>query len=108
MTRFPESIQDVIGLAASVDKPGGPGATGRAFTGCRGQLAVICWGLLLGGVASAQSSVDELVSRGNELFHSDIGCWVCHGPTAEGLVGPTLHFGPDAGGHLRSAWKATR
>ena len=50
-------------------------------------------GLLLGGAASAQS-VEELVARGGELFHSDIGCHVCHGPNAQGLVGPTLHFGP--------------
>ena len=50
-------------------------------------------GLLLGGVASAQT-VEELVARGGELFHADIGCHVCHGPNAQGLVGPTLHFGP--------------
>ena len=50
-------------------------------------------GLLLGGAASAQS-VEELVARGGELFNADIGCHVCHGPNAQGLVGPTLHFGP--------------
>ena len=60
----------------------------------RGYLPGLVIGLLFGGAVSAQSSVDELVARGNELFHSDIGCWVCHGPTAAGLVGPTLHFGP--------------
>jgi len=42
----------------------------------------------------AQDPVDALVERGQELFHSQTGCWVCHGPTAEGLVGPSLHFGP--------------
>ena len=59
----------------------------------RNYLSGIVIGLLLGGVASAQS-VEELVARGGELFHADIGCWVCHGETAQGVVGPTLHFGP--------------
>ncbi len=44
--------------------------------------------------ASGQDSVDVLVERGQELFHADIGCWVCHAATGEGLVGPSLHFGP--------------
>ena len=55
--------------------------------------ALLCATLWIGGTASAQS-VEDLVARGSELFHADIGCWVCHGETAEGLVGPTLHFGP--------------
>jgi DNA-binding beta-propeller fold protein YncE/mono/diheme cytochrome c family protein len=44
--------------------------------------------------ATAQSSVDELVARGQELFHADIGCRVCHADTGAGLVGPSLLFGP--------------
>ena len=44
--------------------------------------------------ASGQDSVDALVERGQELFDADIGCWVCHAATGEGLVGPSLHFGP--------------
>ena len=44
--------------------------------------------------ASGQDPVDALVERGQELFHADIGCWVCHASTGEGLVGPSLHFGP--------------
>ena len=59
----------------------------------RNHLPGIVIGLLLGGAASAQT-VEELVARGGELFHADIGCHVCHGPNAQGLVGPTLHFGP--------------
>ena len=59
----------------------------------RNHLPGIVIGLLLGGVASAQT-VEDLVARGSELFNADIGCWVCHGEGAEGLVGPTLHFGP--------------
>ncbi len=49
--------------------------------------------LLFSGHSFAQD-VDALVERGGELFHADIGCWVCHSATGEGLVGPTLHFGP--------------
>ena len=59
----------------------------------RNHLPGIIIGLLLGGAASAQT-VEELVARGGELFNADIGCHVCHGPNAQGLVGPTLHFGP--------------
>ncbi|MBT5560242.1 MAG: hypothetical protein HOJ88_10155, partial [Proteobacteria bacterium] len=44
--------------------------------------------------ASGQASLDELVARGQELFHSDIGCKVCHADTGEGLVGPSILFGP--------------
>jgi mono/diheme cytochrome c family protein len=44
--------------------------------------------------ASGQASVDELVTRGQELFHSDIGCKICHADTGEGLVGPSILFGP--------------
>ena len=52
------------------------------------------WGALwLAGPLAAQD-LDALVERGSELFHADIGCWVCHSETGEGLVGPTLHFGP--------------
>ena len=44
--------------------------------------------------ASGQGSVNALVERGQELFDADVGCWVCHAATGEGLVGPSLHFGP--------------
>lgn len=44
---------------------------------------------------SAQQPVEVLVERGRGIFHaSPVGCWVCHGEDAQGLVGPTLHFGP--------------
>ena len=38
--------------------------------------------------------LDVMVERGQELYDSDVGCWVCHSDTGEGLVGPSLHFGP--------------
>ncbi len=46
------------------------------------------------GIATAQDSFDGLVERGRELFNADIGCRVCHAETGEGLVGPSLLFGP--------------
>ena len=49
--------------------------------------------LFLAGPLAAQD-LDALVERGEELFHSAIGCATCHAPTGEGLVGPSLHFGP--------------
>ncbi|MFP6828271.1 MAG: YncE family protein [Gammaproteobacteria bacterium] len=51
-------------------------------------------GALICGTAAGQGSVDALVERGQELFHADIGCRVCHAETGEGLIGPSLHFGP--------------
>ena len=49
--------------------------------------------LLAVGTAQSQE-LNDLVERGRELFHSDIGCRVCHADTGEGLVGPSLLFGP--------------
>jgi len=50
---------------------------------------------LLAGTALAQQSMDEVVEHGRVLFHTPVGgCVVCHGPTAEGIVGPSLLFGP--------------
>jgi DNA-binding beta-propeller fold protein YncE len=50
--------------------------------------------ILLGGAAAAQDSVDGLIARGGELYNARVGCWVCHAENGEGLVGPTLQFGP--------------
>jgi len=60
--------------------------------GCRFLLGIPSF-LLFSGTLWAQD-LDSLVERGRELFHADIGCWVCHSETGEGLVGPSLHFGP--------------
>ena len=50
--------------------------------------------LLSLSVPAAAQDVDVLVARGGELYNSAIGCHTCHGATGEGLVGPSLHFGP--------------
>ncbi len=50
-------------------------------------------GLMAFGSANSQE-LNDLVERGSELFHADIGCRVCHADTGEGLVGPSLLFGP--------------
>ncbi|MBT5331191.1 MAG: hypothetical protein HOL48_05385 [Porticoccaceae bacterium] len=48
-----------------------------------------------GGSAIAQDSVEDLVARGQELFNTPVGgCTICHAANAQGLVGPSLHFGP--------------
>ena len=44
--------------------------------------------------ASAQGSVDDMVARGQELYNADVSCQVCHADTGEGLLGPSLLFGP--------------
>lgn len=50
--------------------------------------------LVLSGVTAAQESIDALVQRGEELFNADVGCWVCHAESGEGLLGPSLLNGP--------------
>lgn len=42
----------------------------------------------------ADDGLDLLVKHGEELFHRDISCWVCHGKKGEGLIGPSLMTGP--------------
>jgi mono/diheme cytochrome c family protein len=49
--------------------------------------------LTLAGPVKAQG-VEALVDRGKELFNSDVGCKICHAESGEGLVGPSLLFGP--------------
>ena len=49
---------------------------------------------LASSVAAAQDAIDALVDRGEALYHDQVGCWVCHGESGEGLVGPSLRFGP--------------
>ncbi|MBT5031477.1 MAG: hypothetical protein HOM55_04175 [Proteobacteria bacterium] len=53
-------------------------------------LAVL---LTLNAPVKAQE-LDALIERGQELFNSDTGCHVCHALSGEGLVGPSLLFGP--------------
>jgi len=50
--------------------------------------------LFLGGTALTQENVDALVQRGEELYSADVGCWVCHAQSGEGLLGPSLLTGP--------------
>ena len=52
-----------------------------SFTDLRARLGLVLFVLCAPTVA--QESVDELVARGQELFHSDIGCRVCHADTGE-------------------------
>ncbi|MDH3507886.1 MAG: hypothetical protein OEQ25_12185 [Gammaproteobacteria bacterium] len=42
----------------------------------------------------AAQDLDALVERGQALFHSTTGCATCHAANGEGLVGPSLRFGP--------------
>ena len=50
--------------------------------------------LFLGTPVLSQEPIDALLARGEALFKDDVGCWVCHRETGEGLVGPSLLFGP--------------
>jgi DNA-binding beta-propeller fold protein YncE len=42
------------------------------------------------------ATVDELLAQGEEFYNKPVSCWVCHGEKAEGRVGPSLTYGPDA------------
>jgi len=56
-------------------------------------LSLVAAGVFSVGI-EAQGPLDALVERGQEVYSDDVGCWVCHGETAEGLLGPSLRFGP--------------
>ena len=55
---------------------------------------IVFTGLVSLSIPLLAQDLDALVERGQELYDSDVGCWVCHSDTGEGLVGPSLHFGP--------------
>ena len=55
--------------------------------------AAVLLGLISGPVA-AQVDLDFMVEQGEAIFNHDVGCWVCHSKTGEGLVGPSLLHGP--------------
>ncbi|CAN0574449.1 unnamed protein product, partial [Ectocarpus sp. 12 AP-2014] len=40
----------------------------------------------------AAQSVAELSALGENLYHKNVSCWVCHGDLAEGRVGPDLRY----------------
>ncbi len=37
-----------------------------------------------------QGVTQELIDKGNGIFHKDGLCYACHGPDGKGLVGPNL------------------
>ena len=37
-----------------------------------------------------QGVTQELIDKGNEIFHKDGLCYACHGADAKGMVGPNL------------------
>ena len=41
-----------------------------------------------------ETSIDDLVQRGEQLFHQNISCKLCHGDNGEGRIGPSLLHGP--------------
>ena len=64
--------------------------------------AALLFQLLLTGPIYAQddpmamASVDDLLVKGKEFYNQPVSCWVCHGESAEGRVGPALLTGPSA------------
>jgi len=60
----------------------------------RSLFATMVFICLLPGVVAAQEKLELLVEQGEELFNRNASCWVCHGKNGEGLIGPTLLFGP--------------
>jgi DNA-binding beta-propeller fold protein YncE len=60
----------------------------------RRTINLISFGFLYFCGSVGAQELATLVDRGQELFNSDSGCHVCHAATGEGLLGPSLHFGP--------------
>ena len=44
--------------------------------------------------ASADDNLEEILARGKELYFERVSCWVCHGDSAEGRIGPSMQYGP--------------
>ena len=42
------------------------------------------------------ATLEEMLIQGEEFYNKPVSCWVCHGEKAEGRVGPSLTYGPDA------------
>jgi len=62
------------------------------------RTSVYCSFLLSLVISSAHAADPEevaaLAARGEEIFRQPAACWTCHGENAEGLIGPSLEFGP--------------
>lgn len=48
----------------------------------------------LAGLAADNAAVVSLSKRGEEIFHAPASCATCHGEKGEGLVGPSIQYGP--------------
>lgn len=57
-------------------------------------LAATCGLLFLISAPSNAQELEALSERGKELYFNRVSCWVCHGETGEGNLGPTLSQGP--------------
>jgi DNA-binding beta-propeller fold protein YncE/mono/diheme cytochrome c family protein len=52
--------------------------------------------VVLAATASAapEEDIASLAERGREIFHAPASCATCHGMQGEGLVGPSIQYGP--------------
>ena len=57
-------------------------------------LLILSAFVLLASTAHAQDDIAALTERGKALYFERVSCWVCHGDSAEGGIGPTLQHGP--------------
>lgn len=46
--------------------------------------------LWAGGEEDSGTALNGDIAKGDELFHSDLGCHVCHGAEAIGSIGPNI------------------
>lgn len=57
-------------------------------------LITMACALVLAAQVHAQVNLDAYAGRGEKLYHAPASCWVCHGKTGEGLIGPDITYGP--------------
>ena len=61
------------------------------------QLLIVCASLFCTLAAAQETSLENaavLAERGREIYFRSASCNVCHGIDAQGLIGPSLAFGP--------------
>lgn len=54
----------------------------------------LCLAASWSAIATDYGEVSSLTKRGEEIFRSPASCSTCHGEKGEGLVGPSIQYGP--------------
>lgn len=60
----------------------------------RAKSLLVALAALFTASSAVADELGDLSARGKELYFERVSCWVCHGDSAEGRIGPSLQYGP--------------